>query len=81
MRLWIGILTFLLGAGICARSEWRKGPMPPWLGRLGLGTAALGLSTLAMTQPGLPWIISSICFSVVAIVLIGWVVVDTVRRR
>lgn len=80
MRLWIGILTFLLGAGLWARSEWR-GAAPPWLGRLGLGTAALGLSTLAMTQPGLPWIISSICFSIIAIVLIGWVVMDTLRRR
>ena len=80
MRLWIGILTFLLGAGLWARSEWR-GPSPPWLGRLGLGTAALGLSTLAMTQDGLPWIISSICFSIVAIALIGWVVIETLRRR
>jgi hypothetical protein len=81
MRLWIGILTFLLGAGIWARSEWRPGRGPAWLGRLGLGTAALGLSTLAMTQPGLSWIIASICFSIVAIVLIGWVVVETLRRR
>ena len=81
MRLWIGILTFLLGAGLWARSEWRRRPSPPWLARLGLGTASLGISTLAMTQPGLPWIFSSICFSVIAIVLIGWVVVDTIRRR
>ena len=81
MRLWIGILTFLLGAGIWARSEWRENPAPGWVARLGLGTAALGLSTLAMTQPGLWWIIASICFSIVAIILIGWVITDTIRRR
>lgn len=81
MRLWIGILTFLLGAGIWARSEWRATAAPGWHARLGLGTAALGLSTLAMTQPGLSWIIASICFSLVAIILIGWVIVDTLRRR
>ena len=81
MRLWIGILTFLLGAGIWARSEWREVPAPRRGARLGFGTAALGLSTLAMTQPGLPWTIASICFSVAAIILIGWVVVETLRRR
>ena len=81
MRLWIGIITFLLGAGLWARSEWRAAPAPAWLGRLGLGTAALGVSTLAMTQPGMTWIVTSICFSVVAIALIGWVVFEMIRRR
>jgi hypothetical protein len=33
-----------------------------------------------MTQTGLAWTISSICFSLVAIILIGWVIVDTLRR-
>jgi len=81
MRLWIGIATFLVGAGLLARSQRREAGAPRWLARLGLGTVALGLSTLAMTQPGMAWTISSICFSVVAIILIGWVVIETLRRR
>jgi len=81
MRLWIGIATFFAGAALWARSQWSSAAAPRWLARLGLGTAALGLSTLAMTQPGMAWTISSICFSIVAIVLIGWVVVETLRRR
>ncbi len=81
MRLWIGIATFFAGAALWARSQWSAAAAPRWLARLGLGTAALGLSTLAMTQPGMAWTVSSICFSVVAIVLIGWVVVETLRRR
>ena len=80
MRLWIGILTFLLGAALWARSQW-SGPAAPWSARLGVGTGALGLSTLAMTQEGLPWIFASIALSIVAIVLIGWVVHDIIRRR
>lgn len=80
MRLWIGIVTFLAGAGLLARSRTRAGG-PRWLGRLGLGTASLGLSTLSMTQPGYAWTIASIVFSIIAIALLGWVVVETLRRR
>ena len=80
MRLWIGIVTFIVGVALWYRSQRVPARSPLWLGRLGLGTAALGMSTLAMTQPGLSWTISSICFSVVAIALLGWVVVETLRR-
>ena len=81
MRLWIGIATFLLGAALWARSQWRPTSAPARTARLGLGTAALGLSTLAMTQEGIEWTISSICFSLVAIILIGWVVFELLWRR
>jgi hypothetical protein len=80
MRLWIGIVTFLVGVAIWYRKARAPARGPVWLGRLGLGTASLGLSTLAMTQSGMSWTISSICFSIVAITLLGWVVVETFRR-
>ncbi len=80
MRLWIGIITFLVGVAVWYRTLRAPQRGPPWLPRLGLGTASLGISTLAMTQAGLAWTISSICFSIVAITLLGWVVVETLRR-
>jgi hypothetical protein len=80
MRLWIGIITFVAGIALWYRSQSAPGRGPPWLGRLGLGAGALGISTLAMTQPGLSWTISSICFSIVAIVLLGYVIAEALRR-
>ena len=80
MRLWIGIITFVVGVALWYVSQRTPRRGPPWLGRLGLGAGALGISTLAMTQPGLSWTISSICFSVVAIALLGWVIVEALRR-
>ena len=80
MRLWIGIVTFVAGVGLWYRTQRAPGRGPPWLGRLGLGAGALGMSTLAMTQPGLSWTISSICFSIVAITLLAWVIVEALRR-
>ena len=80
MRLYIGIITFLIGVALWYRSQRRPERGPPWLGRLGLGGGALGISTLAMTQSGLSWTISSICFRLVAITLLCWVIVDIVRR-
>ena len=80
MRLWIGIVTFVAGLGLWYRSQRAPGRGTPWLGRLGLGAGALGMSTLAMTQPGLSWTIWSICFSIVAITLLAWVIVEALRR-
>ena len=85
MRLWLGALTFLVGAAVWFLADGRfgaprAGPRPPWLARLGLALGALGLSVLASTRPGVSWAISSICFSIVAIVLLGWVLRDNLRR-
>jgi len=79
MLLWIGIVTFLVGCALWYRSRRSGARFPARITRLGLGTGALGLGALAMTQPGMFWIISSICFSIVAIVLIGWVLLDTMQ--
>jgi hypothetical protein len=80
MRLWLGSLTFIVGAALWYRSQRAPERGPPWLGRVGLGAGALGMSTLSMTQQGLSWTIASICFSIVAIVLLAWVIVEMLRR-
>lgn len=85
MRLWLGIVTFVAGAAVWfvtgAPFFARRRAYPPWAPRFGLAMGALGLSVLASTRPGLSWDISSIGFSIVAIVLFAWVLLDTARRR
>jgi hypothetical protein len=61
-----------------AAKPGRRGP--PWLGRLGLAMGSLGLGTLAMTQRGLGWTISSICFSLIAIIYLVSVLYEQLRR-
>jgi hypothetical protein len=78
MRLWLGIGTFLLGAVLWVVPSRSAGTRP--LGRLALGVGSLGLATLATTQPGLGWSISAISFSIIAIVYLGLVLRDSLRR-
>ena len=85
MRLWLGIVTFLTGAILWFLTGARfAGPRfarrPPWVPRLGTALAALGVSTMASTRPGVSWSISSICFALIAIVLLVWVLRDNLRR-
>ena len=84
MRLWVGVVTFLAGAVVWFLTGAGFGParrpLPPWVPRFGLALGALGLSVLASTQPGFSWTISSICFSLVAIILLVWVLRDNLRR-
>ena len=83
MRLWVGIVTFVVGAVVWFFTGARFGPRtprPPWVARFGLALGALGLAVLASTQPGLSWSISSISFSLVAIILLVWVLRDNLRR-
>ncbi|HEY0969695.1 MAG TPA: hypothetical protein VGE02_01825 [Gemmatimonadales bacterium] len=85
MRLWLGIATFLAGAVVWfttgATFASGRRAYPPWVPRFGLAMGALGLSVLASTRPGFGWSVSSIGFSLVAIVLMVWVMVESTRRR
>lgn len=81
MRLWLGIITFVGGAVLWFQARNATSPTAPALQRIGLGAAALGLSTLARTQMGLAWDISSIAFSIVAIVLIASTLPHFLRRQ
>ena len=83
MRLWLGIVTFLAGAFVWFRTGAsfgdRSRSYPPWVPRFGLAMGALGLSVLASTREGLGWSVSSIGFSIVAIVLMVWVLGESMR--
>ena len=84
MRLWLGVAAFLAGAtllflttpGLARGARGR----PAWLQRLAGAVGALGLSVLASTRPGLGWSVSSICFSLIAIVLLVTVLRAQIRR-
>lgn len=78
MRLWLGLGTFFVGACLWMIARTRGGR--PLLDRLGPGVSALGLATLASTQSGVWWSISAISFSIIAIVLLGLVLRESIRR-
>ena len=85
-RVVIGILAFVAGAALWFFSRRVAGatgdPRAPAasLPRIGMAMGALGLSILASSQRGLGWSISSICYSVVAILLLVRVARDSLRR-
>jgi hypothetical protein len=74
-------LTLLVGAALLwIASRRERSRVPAWVPVLAVAIASLGLSTLATTQRGLGWSISSICFSLIAIVLILVVIREILRR-
>ncbi len=73
MQLWLGIITFIAGAVLWYVSNRERPLVPTWVPRLGIGVTALGLSTLASTQPQLGWKVFSSALSLVAITLLLWV--------
>ena len=80
MRLTLAA-TLLVGAALLwLTSRRERGRVPPWVPVLAVAIAALGLSTAASTRVGLAWSISSICFSIIAIVLILVVIREILRR-
>ena len=73
--------TLIVGAillWLASRRERTR--VPRWVPTLAVAMGALGLSTAAASQPGLGWSISSICFSLIAIILIVTVIRDMLRR-
>ena len=78
--LWLGVATFVGGALLWryATRPGRSGPQ--WLGKLGVAMSSLGVGTLAMTQGGLGWAISSICFSLIAIVYLVTILWELMRK-
>jgi len=73
--------TLLVGAVVLwFASKREQARVPRWVPTLAVAIGALGLSTAAASQPGLGWSISSICFSLIAIVLIVTVIREMLRR-
>ena len=73
--------TLLLGATLLwFASRRERSRVPGWVSILAIAIAALGVSVGAASRPGIGWSISSICFSVIAIVLILVVLRDLLRR-
>jgi peptidoglycan/LPS O-acetylase OafA/YrhL len=73
--------TLVIGAALLwLASRRERSRIPPWVSPLAIAIGALGLSVGASSQPGIGWSISSICFSVIAIVLILMVIRDILKR-
>ena len=81
MELWLGIVTFVAGGVLWRVARRERAFVAPWLPRLGVGIAMLGLGTLAITQEGVGWNIASIAASLVAIGVITSVLLEILRRR
>ena len=73
--------TLLIGAiGLWFASRRERWRVPKWVPSLAVAIGALGLSTAAASQSGIGWSISSICFSLIAIILIRMVLREILRR-
>ena len=73
--------TLLIGAALLwLASRRERSRVPRWVPSLAIAIGALGLSVAASSRPGIGWSISSICFSVIAIVLILLVIRDILKR-
>ena len=85
-RVVVGVVAFVAGAAIWFFTRGRAGAgadrraPAASLPRVGIAMGALGLSVLASSQRGLGWSISSICYSLVAILLLVRVARDSLRR-
>lgn len=81
VELWLGVVTFVAGSVLWRVASRERAIVAPWLPRLGLGIAVLGLGTLAITLQGVVWNFVSIAASLIAIGVIVSVIVEILRRR
>ena len=81
MELWLGVVTFVAGSVLWRVASRERSLVAPWLPRLGIGIAVLGLGTLAITLHGVVWNFVSIAARLVAIGLIVSVILEILRQR
>lgn len=81
VELWLGVVTFVAGSVLWRVASRERAIVAPWLPRLGLGIAVLGLGTLAITLQGVVWNFVSITASLIAIGVIVSVILEILRRR
>ena len=80
MRLTLAA-TLIVGAALLwFTSRRERSRVPPWVPTLSVAIASLGISVAVASRPGIGWSISSICFSLIAIVLILVVIREILRR-
>ena len=81
LELWLGVVTFVAGSVLWRVASRERALVAPWLPRLGVGIAVLGLGTLAITLGGVGWTFVSIAASLIAIGVIVSVLLEILRRR
>ena len=73
--------TLVVGAVLVwLGSRGEQSRVPAWVPTLAMAIASLGISVAVASQPGIGWSISSICFSLIAIILILVVIREILRR-
>lgn len=81
MRLPLTV-TLVVGAALLwLASRREQSRVPRWVPTLALAIASLGVSVAVASQPGIAWSISSICFSLIAIILILVVIREILKRK
>ena len=74
--------TLVVGAVLLwFASRREQSRVPRWVPTLAIAIASLGISVAVASQPGIAWSVSSICFSLIAIILILVVIRDILRRK
>ncbi|HEX5073516.1 MAG TPA: hypothetical protein VFW03_09930 [Gemmatimonadaceae bacterium] len=73
--------TLVVGAVLLwFASRREQSRVPRWVPTLAIAIASLGISVAVASQPGIAWSVSSICFSLIAIILILVVIREILRR-
>ena len=73
--------TLIVGALVLwLASRRERSRIPQWVPTLAIAIGSLGVSVAVATQPGIAWSVSSICFSLIAIVLILVVIREMLKR-